>query len=86
MATAPPVTRFQLFYATAADPYAANVALLHETYSPEGTNNPTVLLGMTHSTTYPLAYLVGATGGRIYPVLGKHISSDHFVSFRFMNE
>ena len=69
MAATPPVNRFQLFYATVADPYAADIGLLHETYGPEGANTPTVLLSMTQSTTYPLAYLVGAAGGRVYPIL-----------------
>ena len=54
---AAPVARFQLYYASNPDPYGANLALLHDTYSAEGVSTPATLFGMTQSTTYPLAYL-----------------------------
>lgn len=69
MANAPvPLSRFEAYYSTTADPYGQRPELLQDTYAPVValTNS---LYGTTTSSTYPLAFLVGGTGGRIYPVL-----------------
>ena len=65
---AAPATRYQVYYATAADPYGANPEVLQDTYAPEVARTPT-LFGATITTTYPLLYVVGSSGGRVYPIV-----------------
>ena len=62
------ITRYQLYYPSTGDPYAADPQVLHDTYAPEVARTPS-LFGATVTTTYPLMYLVGASGGRVYPIV-----------------
>ena len=64
-----PFKRFRNYYTEVQDPYGNNPRLLQDSYAPEVAITPT-LFGMTVSMTYPLAFIISASGGRIYPIIG----------------
>ena len=64
-----PLSRFRDFYTNMADPYGATPEVLQEAYAVGAVGTPALLMASTMSTAYPLAMLVCANGGRVYPIL-----------------
>lgn len=63
-----PIKCFRAYYSTTVDPYGQSPEVLQNTYAPEVAITPT-LFNITVSTTYPLAFLISAAGGRVYPIV-----------------
>ena len=63
-----PHRQFRSYYVGTQDPYGVTPEVLQNTYAPVAALTPS-LMGITVTTTYPLAFLVGASGGRIYPIV-----------------